>query len=194
MNHEHPILLTIRNATRIETLINSVACNENLAETEAASDLITAALKKAYELGRSAMPIYVVTAGEYSNYGICALFSTTGAAQAFIDASEEHTPGGEYGIETYLLDKHLQPTKRRGWQAHIDMEDGELKRTESVELVAGANVRSLPPHNHAWRLPQGYYKWTDVISFVSEDHARKLAVEARQKLIREHLCTPKTSR
>jgi hypothetical protein len=60
------------------------------------------------------MNIYVVTSGNYSDYGIRAIFSTRGKARGFIkreqrNARYEHYIGDDYRIETWEVDKPLEP-------------------------------------------------------------------------------------
>ena len=60
------------------------------------------------------MNIYVVTSGNYSDYGILAIFSTRGKARGFIkreqrNALHEHYIGDDYRIETWEVDKPLEP-------------------------------------------------------------------------------------
>jgi len=58
--------------------------------------------------------IYVVTSGTYSDYGIRAIFSTRDKARAFIKRKQrnsrfEHYIGDDYRIETWEVDKPLEP-------------------------------------------------------------------------------------
>jgi len=60
------------------------------------------------------MKVYVVTSGNYSDYGILAIFSTRGKARGFIkreqrNALYEHYIGDDYRIETWEVDKPLEP-------------------------------------------------------------------------------------
>jgi hypothetical protein len=64
--------------------------------------------------GKLIMNIYVVTSGNYSDYGILAIFSTRGKARGFIkreqrNALYEHYIGDDYRIETWEVDKPLEP-------------------------------------------------------------------------------------
>ena len=64
--------------------------------------------------GKLIMNIYVVTSGNYSDYGILAIFSTRGKARGFIkreqrNALYEHYIGDDYRIETWEVDKSLEP-------------------------------------------------------------------------------------
>lgn len=60
------------------------------------------------------MKLYVVTSGEYSDYGINSIFSTKEKAQAYIDRSNK------LGIDNYL-----------GW----NIEEYELDENATVEFV-----------------------------------------------------------
>jgi hypothetical protein len=64
--------------------------------------------------GKFIMKVYVVTSGNYSDYGILAIFSTRGKARGFIkreqrNALYEHYIGDDYRIETWEVDKPLEP-------------------------------------------------------------------------------------
>lgn len=59
--------------------------------------------------------IYVVTSGTYSDYGIRGIFSTRCNARGFIkretrNSRYEHYIGDDYRIETWEVDKPLEPT------------------------------------------------------------------------------------
>jgi hypothetical protein len=63
--------------------------------------------------GKFIMNVYVVTSGNYSDYGIRAIFSTRGKARGFIkreqrNALYEHYIGDDYRIETWEVDKPLE--------------------------------------------------------------------------------------
>ncbi|MGC8605512.1 MAG: DUF7336 domain-containing protein [Desulfomonilaceae bacterium] len=58
--------------------------------------------------------VFVVTSGNYSDYGIRAIFSTRYKARQFIkreqrNARYEHYIGYDYRIETWEVDKPLEP-------------------------------------------------------------------------------------
>lgn len=64
--------------------------------------------------------IYIVTSGEYSDYGIDAVFTTKEKA---VDYVEQH--GTRYNIEEYNLDEEVEK-KTQLWCIEFCVEDGKL--------------------------------------------------------------------
>lgn len=64
--------------------------------------------------------IYIVTSGEYSDYGIDAVFTTKEKA---VDYVEQH--GTNYNIEEYNLDEEVEK-KTQLWCIEFCVEDGKL--------------------------------------------------------------------
>ena len=64
--------------------------------------------------------IYIVTSGEYSDYGINAVFTTKGKA---VEYMEQH--GTNYNIEEYNLDEEVEK-KTQLWCVEFCVEDGKL--------------------------------------------------------------------
>jgi len=127
------------------------------------------------------MTVFVVTQGSYSDYSICAIFSTR-------EKAVEHMGGfpGEFNdIEEYDLDS-LRPRKlTKQWNARLNW-DGSVHQYENknpsvidvVEAYVGERGGS---YTFTWR--GGAFVG---MSYVSYEHAMKLAVEERQKAMREH--------
>lgn len=65
--------------------------------------------------------IYVVTSGEYSDYGINALFDDRAAAEAFIARFLPH-PADDGRIQEWIVNEHTGPMRRgeTPWLAHFD--------------------------------------------------------------------------
>jgi hypothetical protein len=121
------------------------------------------------------MTVYVVTTGEYSDYGIKAIFSAKELAEKY--------------VADCLTDKYDFPAIVE-WE--LDTEIGKVKRTcfrcempggrcWSYETIALPTLRV--PENHIDDL-QHLGKFV-ANSYVSEDHARKLAIEEHQRRLRE---------
>lgn len=64
--------------------------------------------------------IYIVTSGEYSDYGIDTVFSTKEKAKAYIQQN-----GTNYNIEEYDLDEEVEK-KTQLWGVVFRVEDGKL--------------------------------------------------------------------
>lgn len=64
--------------------------------------------------------IYVVTSGEYSDYGIDAVFTTKEKAVEYV---EQH--GTDYNIEEYSLDEEVEK-KTQLWRIEFCVENGKL--------------------------------------------------------------------
>ena len=71
--------------------------------------------------------VFLVSAGEYSDYHIYGVFSTRENAQAYIDSPHTRFYGNDPEIEEYELDKNIQDIKdkRPIWHWKID-KDGKL--------------------------------------------------------------------
>ena len=151
--------------------------------------------------------IYVVTQGEYSDYGIDEMFSTKALAERYINGD----PG--LRIEEYELDKELEKISRPYYGCAVHLfacEEGKdwpvwgrktfragelvpshfssycyklatpMQRTEPSSFCYGPAVtgEEFKYLNH----PE--YGRIVTTSFVSQEHANKLAVEAYQAWLR----------
>lgn len=70
--------------------------------------------------------IYIVTSGEYSDYGIDAVFTTKEKA---VDYVEQH--GTDYNIEEYNLDEEVEK-KTQLWYIVFCVEDGKLREASPI--------------------------------------------------------------
>lgn len=142
---------------------------------------------------------YVVTAGSYSDYGIQGVFSNKKAAQDFIDAAvaakaEEDSDNGDYigdcywandaQIEEWPLNEQQAAVVHERWRAAIMLDDGAQEHETRGGKTFGI------PHNGtvqvAEKIPaHGGRGAVRSESCKSAKHAEKLAVEARQKYLRE---------
>ena len=118
--------------------------------------------------------VYLVTAGEYSDYHIIGAFSTEELAEKWIERYDESA-----GIEEYEVDE-LQPTLRPEYAPyHVDilMETADVVKVEKKEdSYAGTDVETsswlIGKHNQFKRLTVEC--WAK-----SEEHAAKIAMEQR---------------
>lgn len=69
--------------------------------------------------------VYIITYGIYSDYSICAVFSTLDKAEGYI---QQH--GNTFRIEEHLLDEAVEQSEI--WSVEIGMLSHNIKRCESV--------------------------------------------------------------
>ena len=135
------------------------------------------------------MKVYVVTAGEYSSYHIEAVFSTPEKADEYLAAlrkSPRHSDESPT-VEVFELDTRTPPQVRTHWQSVIDLATGIILEREEVQERADDEYPTEEgdgPYDVLLRFVERATKWY-ATSFKSQDHADKLAVEARQKWLRE---------
>jgi hypothetical protein len=132
--------------------------------------------------------IYVVTSGSYSDYHTDALFSTKEKAQAWIDIAS-YGKGGDYQIEEWPLDEQVGVVWRTLHTATIYLDDGKIEDGHSNEVLAQPEVRTNPASHFPGN--QRYREGCRVQSYVSQEHARKLAVEFRQEWLRKQVTPPR---
>lgn len=130
------------------------------------------------------MKVYITTAGEYSDYRIDRVFSTREKAQAWIDKFTPHL-AAKYqqdhpdSIEEFEIDEAAELWPREAWSAKIILSTGEINAGNSqITIIAGLHDRGV---SRVW--PSANY--AHAYSFESAEHAEKLAVETRQKWLRE---------
>lgn len=113
--------------------------------------------------------IYAVTSGEYSDYGIEGVFSTRSLAEGFIEKQDEEDRRS-FDIAEWVLDEKRDHVKRMEYRAILgnDGNVGESYETNR-EVFAGPNDRGESETS------EGY---STGISYISAEHAKKLAVEA----------------
>lgn len=69
--------------------------------------------------------VYIITHGDYSDYSICAVFSTLDKAEEYI---QQH--GNTFCIEEYLLDEAVEQSEI--WSVEIGISTHNVKLCESV--------------------------------------------------------------
>jgi len=126
--------------------------------------------------------IYIVTSGVYSDYGIEAVFTEWEYADQYVLELDKTTPYGGVEVEEWDAD---DPEKRNLVGVNVYMAAvpaggerivGKGKITKMVPKNARCNV-IVDDNALYWRV------WVE--SYVSREHAKKLAAEALQKLRRE---------
>lgn len=123
--------------------------------------------------------IYLVTSGEYSNYGINGVFSSEQLAKEFI---EKHKDGG---IEEWELDERSREEVCPYWRADLDVATSVLvpgnvgsdladPKTRTATIEFDSHASNAYPKGHIYS-----------ISYVSQEHANKLCVEKKQEIQRQ---------
>lgn len=163
------------------------------------------------------MKVYLVSSGEYSDYGIDAIFSTRELAERYLAGNEKYDKYDLYVIEEWELDEHQHEALRPIWivwiglskdsgkitsesrdvevaplNAHVPPEQDVSNASEKIEHVAYGLTRDLYG-NYRRSTPITTLEWREnysVRSYVSAEHARKLAVEAYQAYLRARALEP----
>lgn len=124
--------------------------------------------------------VWLVGSGEYSDYGIEAIFSTKEKADAAVAEnrsrktySQWHDPV-EFVLDAETGSKWFDPT----YSCHMNLESGEI-----IEERVYQNPSFMHKRGNADDI--GGYVWSH--SPISAAHARKLAVEFRQKWLRKQV-------
>jgi hypothetical protein len=126
--------------------------------------------------------IFIVTSGEYSDYHIEGVFSTKKLAEEFVA-----TLSRDARVEEYALDEKVGWAYATVHQVYIDLETGDIASTTHQYPMLCA------PRFAKFEVPTYRVNWGDNTfrtcgigkSVVSRDHAIKIAVEGRQKWLRE---------
>lgn len=139
------------------------------------------------------MKVYIVTQGEYSDYSIQAAFSTREKAEEYRAAKPS-----EYRIEEYELDSEPPRVYGPRWGVALRLDGSRDERycfhAESEEQTEirrqgerGSGHTSAGFYDERRTKGDGLaFGWFSGVSYVSAEHAMKLAVEQRQKALREH--------
>jgi hypothetical protein len=130
--------------------------------------------------------VFIVTSGEYSDYGINAVFSTRELAQAYVDLFPKQRKWKTMDIEEWTLDPNARNLKqgRKPFLVHMK-KNGDTLKVEQIEEHyyvpdSGIKVIFAAPqyeHSEAW----GYMT---VQCFAdNKTHAVKIANEKRLQLL-----------
>lgn len=121
--------------------------------------------------------VFIVTEGEYSDYGIVAVFLTREEAEDFLYSAHKRVAN----IETWKIGLPKDGSMYRTvYNVFLDLVTGDeltAHRHESIELR---------PENwsYVWR-NRSDKPYVGARSLVSFDHALKLAAEGRQRVLRD---------
>lgn len=133
--------------------------------------------------------VYVLTVGEYSDYRILGVFSSLDMAEKFKTNNpnyEDATP------EVWTIDGQSEYRQRPYWDAIIYIKDGRIDKNDYSELGFTYGELALPEATtrsieHVF---VDVYDFVRASSYVSYDHAEALAIETRQKILRERMADP----
>ena len=123
--------------------------------------------------------VFLVCQGEYSDYHVCGVFSTREKAEAHIVVLKQAEWHDDPEIETWVVDERAKDVYQELHWAQIRISDGAITYTCS-------RWDTEPPNytlTHVHCLPYAHY--IEACSAKGREHAKKLAVEARQKYMRE---------
>lgn len=137
------------------------------------------------------MKVYLVSRGEYSGWELVAIFSSYKRAISYMGGAENCSESVDYGerwndIEEFEVDspKHSGKTHVRQWERAIFLDDGSsdtcFDGCELVEIDDSGNYETPPPEVFEY---QGR-KMVKAYSSICQEHADKLAAEARQAWLR----------
>lgn len=141
------------------------------------------------------MNVFVVTNGTYSDFCIKAIFSSRDKAEVYLN-EQKKVRDDKAQIQEWILDEFQDMVAKLYWRSEIDPLTGEIfQENEEFGFVprydlAKPNERERKfglkyELNEEYPLPNtGYIGHTlSAESYVSQEHANKLVVEARQKLL-----------
>lgn len=122
--------------------------------------------------------VFVVTSGCYSDYRIVGIFSTRDLAEAFLKEASRERYSDYNDIDVVTLDSKKPPELRPLFRCDINILTGEITNC-GREMIDADDC-----HGRGWAYldakGQGRAEST-----VSMDHCDKLAIELRQRVLRE---------
>jgi hypothetical protein len=130
------------------------------------------------------IPIYVVTRGEYSDYRIEGIFSTAEKAER-----RRRVVASTYAVDHVRVEQHeldIPPTRlpsKTVYRSTIDLDTGRMNEGYPW-TPTGGYTGMVERSSEAWAESKGIGA-VCCESTRSQAHANKLAVEARQKWLRE---------
>lgn len=129
------------------------------------------------------MLVWLLTEGTYSDYSVRAVFTDQVKAEAAL-AEYKKLSCDEVRLEEWDADVETTEVVRDYWESCIDLATGEIVRRWENKIWADPHLRCVPcPRQELVRGRALTYEWWR--SYVSQEHADKLAVESRQKFLVE---------
>jgi len=130
--------------------------------------------------------VYIVTNGTYSDYGIVRIFSDLNKAEAYLE-SQKKISDDNARIEEWPVDDDTTEIAKRLWRTDINLITGRIENYETERYGWATPEQRVGPSTNMSHIPYvtGFVPTTVYFeSFVSQEHANKLAVEGRQEFLR----------
>lgn len=127
--------------------------------------------------------VYIVTSGTYSDYRINKVFSKKELAEAYLEQIKDID--SDWSIEEYLLDEDTDLIQRRVYVYTLFSEEAQRAPYCRMAVEEGLPTDRTPKQCvgiGAYNSDE--HRYFTGRSFVSEEHAKKLAVEVYQKWLR----------
>jgi len=120
--------------------------------------------------------VFVLTSGEYSEYRIVGVCKDEETAKKLV---ADEVAGN---VEPFELDILVTYKRFKRWECDLNAETAALRRLIISErfLPPDSNLRSL-----CWKASMSGGETASGCSYISREHALKLAVEARQEMLRD---------
>ena len=127
--------------------------------------------------------VYVVTEGEYSDYGIVGIFSTTDLAIEFI---QKRGSTRSTTVQKWEIDEKVRHVVKNEYSSKIDFITGEIVERDVSQQFVSPHERAMETTLSQWYGDETY-RYSRTLSYQSPEHADKLAIELRQKFLRENI-------
>lgn len=125
--------------------------------------------------------IYIVTAGMYEDYSIRGVFNKKEEAQAFANSGIFGSGSGGAEVEEWPLNECVGFCRRLNYRYAVI--EGQTGRGWEFAVNAHPKTRTPKPSTTVTKIRDGWYAVAD--SFVSPEHAKKLAEKALQAKLQE---------
>jgi len=127
--------------------------------------------------------VYIVTAGQYSDYGICEVFSKKELAEEYIERNERvgYFNYNEVRIEEYPVDNNL-PDYPKGlfhYEVSIDLSSGKIEFIEITKINDDKKIK-YEVFTYLTEEVLNVYCWAK-----NKDTAKKIAYDIRTKVLAE---------
>jgi hypothetical protein len=139
---------------------------------------------------KDGMKVYIITSGSYSDYGIHGVSLSKKKARAAIDkakAADEYW-ACDADIEEWEADEVLQRENQTYWACGMLLDDGSVVEPRAEGYQSTIFDKPFRSRIEQYGVKVPFYNNRPIVrtrSTVSAKHALKVAVEARQKWLRE---------
>lgn len=139
-----------------------------------------------------AKTIWAVCSGQYSDYGVNAIFTTKEGAEEYARRcnflSGNQRTWDRYEVEEFPLDPELPPDGKLSWTVYIHRNGDIQQVVQNTYNIHEQRVWDIQP---CPRLPSGGWSVTGYAK--DEDHAIKIAGEKRQEILANEAMTAPSS-